>query len=224
MYLVKYLRNDLVYPVGAWLVGVAFLPLVTLVSLGSWNKAAYGAAVTPVVGATLGNAIFNPAVGFNTGPHSLAFGGGVLIDSRLAKKLEIELGLLYLPRGYTRLPTNLTNTETTLTAFQGSALIKTRLLPFFTLGAGAYYSRGMGAISIANTTTGTVITEEYGVLIKTEDYGLLAAVGIHIGTISYLDIAVHGRYLWGLQNSSAVAGTTLTLNDLQILTGIRFNF
>lgn len=194
---------------------------LTVLLVALWSRPVSASSVSLVGGGSLSNAVFTPAVGFTTSSHSLALGGGVVVDYRLAKKLELEVAFLYLPRGYAKQAFGQPAAETTLTTFQGSVVIKTRLLPFFSLGAGGYYARGLGAVSTSSTAG--VTTEDLGLTIKADDYGLVAAMVVDIRIIPYLDIVMHGRYLLGMQNASAAAGTTLTLNDLQVLAGLRFN-
>jgi hypothetical protein len=177
---------------------------------------------TPVAAVGLSAGSFAPSTDFTGGALPYQYGGGLLIGFKMYPAFFTELGLLYLPRGFSQTFNDGTTYNISFTTVQIPILIRYYPAPAFSIGAGAYFSHGLGAISGTSSVDPSVVnTQEYGASYGADDYGAVVSASLSINVFSSLGIVVDGRYLTSLVNVSKMGGITTYLNDFQILAGIR---
>jgi hypothetical protein len=169
-----------------------------------------------------GSASVNAATGYTTSFNPPAYGGGVLIGFRMLRTVSLELGSLYLPRGYQLNSSDGTNSQLTLKSIQVSLGLRFDVLKAVYLGMGAYFSHVLGGATFlqsdGTTSEATLADARFGA----DDYGVMANVGIHLPLLSRVQLVLDGRAFFGLQNISKVPGSTIFLSDYMVLGGFRF--
>lgn len=149
--------------------------------------------------------------------EKIGFGGGLQAEFRLGSKVGLELGALYLQRKTDETFSGLTNT-TTMPYIVAPLLFRLWLNPTISLGAGGYYAKGYGKIKSGSTT---VSYTTFG--IKSQDYGVMGALGFNIKLSGSTALLIDGRYALGLANASLGGGTTSFKNaEIDGLIGLRF--
>lgn len=100
---------------------------------------------------------------------------------------------------------------------------KFALLPFLSIGAGAYYSMALGDITVETlgVETGTLTFDAAG--ISGSDYGLVAGVGLGI-PLGITTLSIEGRYLYGLKNrqNNATGDASAKSSAFDMLVGFTF--
>ncbi len=152
------------------------------------------------------------------GKTNPTFGGGALLDFRLNMALGLQLGALYMPRSSIN-TSNTPNVTTTVDTLQVPVLLRIRLLPAVSLGAGAYYAFGIG--NVTTTINGNSSTQSYAKAnMTTSDYGLVGSLAVNLPLSQRVAFLVDARYLYGLQNNSTTSNIKLNWADVQVLAGL----
>ena len=132
-------------------------------------------------------------------------GGGLGLEIPLNSFSGLEIDGVYLNR----------KNQIQASYVQIPVLYRLWLGSIVTLGAGAYYSQGIGSVT-ANGTTESFSDAGY----TQNDAGLMGVAGFNI-PISFFYLMIEGRYDFGIYDVSAIQGVTATFNDFQVLVGIR---
>lgn len=144
------------------------------------------------------------------------YGGGVLIDFLMIPNLaEVELGFLYLPKGF-----SLGSKSYSMTSVQAPLQLKIYILPAIFLGLGGYYSRSFGTISATSDAGASTLPYSPQGPYTADDYGVALSLGLRVKIVPTISFILDARYLIGGVNISHTDGTLYT-RDIQALAGIR---
>ncbi len=180
-------------------------------------------SLIPVVAVAFPTAASDPSNIFTVGSR-YTYGGGVLFRFEMFSKLSLEVGALYLPRGYSESDSVVGTVVNTFDTIQFPALLKYQPFSILSLGLGPYFSHGVGSVhsypvSDPSQTTDTAYSfSTFGA----DDYGMVVSAGLDIRILPLTRWVMDGRYLIGAQNISKMDGTSIYFRDLQIITGLRF--
>jgi len=179
---------------------------------------------TAVAGAPWSTAAVDPVNGFSTSSHYLSYGGGALFGFKMAQKLQMELGVLYLSRGYDRNFPDGTATEYTFTTLQLPLVLKFQVFPALWLGFGGYFSHGIGTVQSypVNGASSVTNTPYSFSTFGADDYGPMVSLSLKFSLVPYVSLLVDGRYLLGLANVSQSSNGSIYFRDAQLLAGIMF--
>lgn len=200
--------------------------LFSVCVLGSWSVAQKAHAVNlTVFGAmALPGASIQDGTGFTYPSHSSVNGFGALFGFNMFPRMMIDVGALYVPRGFgvssPILPSNL---EVNFNTVQIPLVLHYSFLPSFALGVGGYFSHGVGSIKTVSTADSSQFSySSYGPgSFSADDHGLVLSLSLKVSLLPFFSLVLDGRYLYGLQNISQMGSMTAYLRDLQILGGIR---
>jgi outer membrane protein W len=179
---------------------------------------AQAVSVTPVAGGAFGGALVNTAAGYTTSYHTLMIGGGVLFEYYMSRSTSLELGGLYMPRGFVQsLPAG--DAQITFTTVQVPLMLKVYAFRVFYVGIGGYFTYALGEIE--RSQGGVASTLPYNTLsFATNDYGAILNLGMQYPLAPRLSLALSARFMYGLPNINQSAGT-VSLYDAQGLVGIK---
>ena len=187
-------------------------------------RTAKAVSITALAGVGQSSANVNPTTGFTTGPHAMTYGWGGLVEFKMFPKVYMELGGIYIPRGYQEKAVGISPVEYTMNTLQIPLVLRVYLLPSISVGMGAYYSHAFGSLHSYSVALPAAVTDSaYGPgAYSADDYGAVGSVGLKIG-FSKIPFAliVQGRYLYSLNNISNF-GNTITMSEMQAFGGIRF--
>jgi len=144
--------------------------------------------------------------GATTWSSKSSFGFGALIASDNSPILNLEIGIIYVPRKFLE-----TLTERNLTVLEFPVLLKVTAIPFIFFGVGGYYARVIDANG-ADT------------VFDSNDYGLGADIGLRLPIAPKIGLMADLRYLFGLANVDKRANTTLNMRNFEILVGLTISF
>ena len=157
-------------------------------------------------------------------------GFGALAGISVAPFIEFETGGLYVSRKYKSVLTTL-GTPTTNSysqhALEIPLLLRVNLIPFVSVGAGAYYAIGMGDVSDNNgtkTTTGSY--SSFG--LKSNDLGLQVSAAVHFPIMIATSLILDARYSYGLTDvnnnpSQTTPAITIKYCAIDVLLGLQFS-
>ena len=137
------------------------------------------------------------------------FGFGALFHQFILLDTDIELGILYLQRGFS-LNINGQEQDQSFDSVHFPVLLKFYFLPVVFFGIGGYFTH---ALAQTNPT-----------LYSANDRGWLISAGVKPQITSSTYLLVDFRYLFGIANVSQIPGSTLYLRDLQFLFGLSFGY
>jgi hypothetical protein len=187
----------------------------------NWVPDGYAVNLTAVGALGVGNASVSSSAGFSSGFLTSSYGAGILLNFKMARSGSVELGLLYVPRGFQASFSDGTTAAYTFNTVQVPLAFRYDILKTVSIGIGGYFSHGIGNIAIVGTDSTSQLAYGDGTY-GADDSGGLVSLGLKFPLIKVLSLIVDGRYLYGLQNVSKVPGVTTYLRDLQVLGGIRF--
>ncbi|MBI2811906.1 MAG: hypothetical protein HYX67_13910 [Candidatus Melainabacteria bacterium] len=191
-----------------------FLRWPFLIIAALYSIPGFSVGITPMVGYAVGSAVFGGTATSTPTNHSPSFGYGLLFEFTMSRKVKFETGGIYIGRGFVDSSGSGVVTFTTL---QFPLLIRVYVLPGIFVGAGAYFSYGLGSVSVGGTSV-AYNQLSYG----TNDYGPTACLGLKFGLSKLAGIIVQVRGLYGMANISQAPGVTTSLYDLQGFVGIKF--
>ncbi|MEO5969430.1 MAG: hypothetical protein ABIQ95_05845 [Bdellovibrionia bacterium] len=163
-----------------------------------------------VGGYVIDNGYASPLTGFTIQASTPQFGGGLLMDFDLDKGggPQIELGILYMPRGFIEVLDNRSTITISQTTLQAPLLFRFPIFPNFSLGIGAFLSYALTSTSNLNVL----------------DSGIVGSAAMKFGFQKSVSMLVDIRYQFGLTNLSTVSGFGTYFYDLQGLVGIVLGF
>lgn len=163
------------------------------------------------------------------GKTQAGWGGLVALD--LFPSVQLESGLLWIPRRYeeTQRITGLSFVTNYRYPFLGVPLLARFSPPgfeFFSLGAGGYFGWIPGKVTERTQAPGidSMLTRDPSQSgLRKTDAGIALAVGTRWPVLPELRLVVDARYLHGLSNSATADATRIRTRDLQLLIGAGFS-
>ena len=169
------------------------------------------AGSTAIVGGyVIENGYASPLTGFTIQASTPQPGGGVLLGFDLANggEAQIELGVLYMPRGFVEVLDNQSIITVSQTTLQVPLLIRFTVLPAISLGVGGFMTYALTSTRDLNSL----------------DSGLVGSVAVKVGFEKSVSFLLDFRYQFGLTNLSTVTGFGTQFYDFQGLAGIVLGF
>jgi hypothetical protein len=166
-----------------------------------------------------------PDDNINTYTAETGLGGGATLEFQPAPMWTFEIGALYSERKYKT--TNALTSTTVTTSGRGLHVPLTLnywLGKIFFLGAGGYYSRGIGDIRLETTTAGVTTnssTSFEAAGSTRHDYGVVGSMGFEIPMGATAALLVNGRITQSILDNDK-GPDTLKFRDIQGLVGFRF--
>ena len=136
--------------------------------------------------------------------NTTTFGFGALFSGDSNPVVNLEAGLLYMPRRYDE---GFVLRE--LKTLEVPVMLRFGPVPFVTFAVGGYFSRVID--SQGNDT-----------VFDSNDYGLGGSIAVRIPIVPMVGAIIDGRYLHGLANLDKRVLHQLNRRDFQILAGIDF--
>lgn len=137
--------------------------------------------------------------------NTTTFGFGLLLSGEANPFVNIEAGLLYLPRRYEE-----QIVERSLDTLEVPVVLRFSALPVLSFAAGGYFARVVNA-----NATETFLDQN--------DYGIVGSVAIRVPVAPTLGVLLDVRYLHGIANLDKRAPNELERRDFQILAGLNFS-
>jgi hypothetical protein len=159
-----------------------------------------------------------------------SIGYGAFAGLSFLPGIQIETGLMYLPRRFSETSDTAGVAELTANHLIIPIMARFTALPLVSVGAGAYYAMGSGQVSTTLTpvggSAGDPVLEDYDATggIKKSGLGLMASARLELPFLPTIRLLVDARYLMDLNNRSVDAAETLKFKDLQLLAGASFGF
>lgn len=195
--------------------------IVTLIFI-LWAPNAYSWSIMPVGAINQGSALFGYTNGHTAGSSVSSYGAGVLFGFRMMPRVFMEVGVLYLTRGFTMEFSGGATTTYQFTTGQIPLAVRIYVLRSVYLGVGGYFAHAIGSVGYS-TSAGDAGSKSFTeAACGADDYGGLVALGMKFSLLPFVSIEVDGRYLYGLQNITQLSGATTYFRDIQVLGGIRF--
>jgi hypothetical protein len=180
--------------------------LIGNLALVIWGLSARAETTSLVGGYVIDNGYASPLTGFTIQASTPQFGGGLLMNFDLAKGggAQIELGILYMPRGFVEVLNSGSTITISQTTLQAPLLFRLSILPNVSLGIGGFMTYALST------------TRDLNVL----DSGIVGSAAAKFGFEKSISMLVDIRYQFGLTNLSTVPGFGTYFYDLQGLVGI----
>lgn len=194
-----------------------FLFFISFLIILGVEKVSWATALNIVGGIAYPSFPLSPS---GMGHHTRTYVYGALIDYRVARKAEVQWGLLYSQRGY-----KTSVSQYTFNSLEFPLQLKFLLTRLISFGLGGYFSHALGSISVEpEPGPGTTTSLSYSAAsLVTDDYGFLTTLGLKIPFMPGGSIVLDARYLIGMRNINlAQGGKALFLQDVQVLAGVRF--
>ncbi len=178
-------------------------------------------AKTQFVVATLGNLMIpDDGTPSSTSKSKLGVGGALALQYQLkSSRWSLDGGLVSAPRTW----------SSTVGTFESTYAMNTLQIPvglrwssdYFTAAAGGYMSMVSGQVTRGlNGTTSSLSPNDAG--LKSDDYGLFAALGTTFPAKKKYAFTIETRYNYGMPDVSTGL-YTLFASDVQIWLGVRFS-
>lgn len=184
------------------------------------------------VGALTGSSVSKArlsGIDYKSDESNIGYGTGILAEFMIVSNVGFELGALYLRRNI-KMHYTLSSVTTTYDiktqTLQFPALFKLWLTPYFSIGLGGYYNKGIGNLKYTTTVGSASSTEtsssysSFGV--TTQEYGFAASLGGAIPLSNTIAFILDGRYYYGLASSASRSSDSFKVSDAQLLLGLRF--
>lgn len=147
-------------------------------------------------------------------------GAGAILS--LAPRIGFEIDGIYRKNSF-GFEFSGAESTTTMTALIVPAMLRVNL-PVISLGAGGYYSMGLGDLSQTvtfngNTTTSSSTYEASS--LEKSDYGLAASVRMSVLPLGVGSVFIDGRYLMGMKDRAVGAGEMKT-RSFEAMLGLSF--
>jgi hypothetical protein len=164
----------------------------------------------------------DPALKANPG---FSVGGGISLAFQLAEQLEVETTLLYLPRNFSTVKESGNasglRTDVSLAVLQYPVLVKYWLNERFALGIGAYYSTGIGNLTLTQNSRSQVVGYS-DISLNAWELGLTPSVHYRWFLNSNMSVMTQAKALIGLTNLDLTEQGRQYTRDLQVWCGIGF--
>ncbi|MEO5969429.1 MAG: outer membrane beta-barrel protein [Bdellovibrionia bacterium] len=150
-----------------------------------------------------------------------SIGGGISLVFRMTEHLDVETTILYLPRNYSKTGGSRLQTSYSLAVLQYPVVTRYWLSENFALGLGAYYSTGLGNLTLTQNSQPQVLGYN-DILLTAWDLGLTASAQYLSPLNENMNLIGQARFLFGLTNSDQTENGSLSTRDLQLWFGIGF--
>lgn len=152
---------------------------------------------------------------------NFSIGAGISLAFRMAERLDVETTLLYLPRNFSKIESSGLQTGYSLAIMQYPVVARYWLSETVALGLGAYYSTGIGNLTLTQNSRPQVLGYK-DILLTAWDLGLTASAQYRRPLNENMNLVGQARLLFGLTNSEQTENRSLYTRDLQLWCGIGF--
>ena len=221
----------------SWSADLPDYPAPQKSSLQTYNPERVTVTVSPVAGINWSTTTqsaatqsANQAASFSQS-SGLGYTLGVLLAYSPVAALDLETGVIFSHHkvNYSdAFPGQVGSASVTYNNFQFPVVVRYGFLPFLSAGAGLYYARSVGPLTLNSTIPGvsSSTTSFKTALTNSNDYGFVfnarATAPLAMGMSAFLD----ARYLLGLLNLNQDGNPNDNYDnrELQLLAGIGFGF
>jgi hypothetical protein len=151
------------------------------------------------------------------------FGGGVTSELLITEQFSLEADVFYLSRRFSSNTAEFFGSRVNSTILSGSLqvpiMVRFHPMPILTLGLGGYYSRVVSSwvVSAGGFDSKSL---DFG----SDDVGVMLALGVIVPVGESMSIVGDVRYAKSLLDLDSSTQNTLSVADVQIYSGVRFNF
>ncbi len=151
-----------------------------------------------------------------------SLGLGISLGFQLTERMELELGILFLPRKFSITSSNAPRISFNMTSVHYPLLVRYWLTPHFSLGVGPYYAKSSGNIVLhSGDTEQTVGYSDLN--INSNDLGLVASSRFRTPITELFSFVLDARISVSTRNLDNSEGKSFRNRDLQTWIGVLFN-
>ena len=152
---------------------------------------------------------------------ALTFGGGISLGIGIWERLEVELGIIYIPKAFDETRALAPSTHYTLTTVQFPLILRYWLSDRISFGGGFYLIHGVGNIIVSQGAQSAAVA--YSDLSwAMDDVGVVASFRYKTPISELISIVFDERISIGTSNLDTSQTQNFTFRDLQSWFGIAF--
>ena len=148
-------------------------------------------------------------------------GAGVSLAFHISERLDLETTILYLSRNFSKIEGSGLQTDYSLALLQYPVLTRYWLSENFALGMGAYFSNGVGNLTLTQNSRPRIVGYN-DILLTAWELGLTASAQYQWPLNANMSWVGQARFLFGLNNLDQTENGSFYTRDLQLWCGLGF--